>query len=308
MTGITLGVLMVWPIRRWAIVLAALSAAGCAHTTTGPGFVDAVAALDPASFTCCADPEKFYPSGVINTAFALAEVFGPGVAQGIYGRYQENGYPGKMAGNVEAEAAMLARLQPLDIVVSGNKSYLWGHIIPGRFSHNLIYLGNEAQLRAAGFWGLPALAPLRDDIRAGRLFVEAVTPAVQIVGADRVVQADTLAILRPELGTAARARAYDALAGSIGVPYDYTFDIASTDRLACTELIPLAMPGLRVAPRVAYGQAVIFPDAVAAQAIRGERLALVGYMVGTDDGFAWRSVHSLMADIAAHWGVPGTDP
>lgn len=296
---------MLVPIRRLASLLAALSLTACAHTTTGPGFVDQVAALDPATFTCCADPEKFYPDGVVRTAFALADDYGPEVAMAIYGGFQQNGFPGKMAGNADAEAAMLARLEPLDIVVTGNKSYPWGYIIPGRFSHDLIYLGTEAQLRAAGLWDLSALAPLRADIRAGRVFIEAVTPAVQTIGPDRVVQSDTLAILRPELAPGARLRAYGALAGSIGIPYDYTFNIATTDRLACTELIHLAMPDLRVASREAYGKAVIFPDEVVAQAIRGERVGLVGYMVGTGDGFVWRGTGSLMADIAAYWGVPG---
>ncbi len=296
------------PIMRLAVVLASLMLTACARTTVTPGFVDRVAALDPRLFSCCAEPEKFYPEGLIRTAFALAEKNGPGVAHKMYGGYQASVFPGSLAGNRAAQSALTARLQPLDLVFTGNKSYLWGKIIPGRFSHDLIYLGTEAQLRQAGLWHLPALAPLRDDIRAGRLFVEAVTPVTKTTAAPRVIEADALAILRPTLSPTARREAYAQLAGSIGVPYDYTFEVATTDRLACTELVNLAMPTLRVRTRKAYGRNVIFPDEIVAQAIRGEQIRVIGYMVGTQGGYDWRNTHSLMADIAAYWGVPGSNP
>lgn len=296
---------MFGPFRKLAGVLALLALAGCAHTSIGPGFLDKVPSLDPQTFTCCAEPEKFYPDGLIRTVFTLAEKNGAGVAIKMYGSYQENGYPGRMAGNKDAEAALMAQLEPLDLVFTGNKSYLWGTIIPGRFSHDLVYLGTEAQLRRAGLWDQPALAPLRDDIRAGRMFVQAVTPATQTIGAARVIESDAVAILRPQLWAGARLAAYGVLANSIGVPYDYTFEVATTDRLACTEIVELAMPSLRIKTREAYGHTVIFPDEIVSQAIRGERMHVAGYMVGTKDGYAWRNTHSLMADIAAYWGLPG---
>lgn len=286
----------------------ALFLIGCAHTTVPPGFVDDIAEVDPGNFTCCAAPEKFYPDGLIRTAFALADDLGAQVAVNMYRGYLEKGFPGRLAGNKAAEAALLAQLQPLDLVFSGNKSYIWGRIIPGRFTHDLVYLGTEAQLRAAGLWDLPALAPLRDDIRAGRLFIEAFTPRVDTTDAARVIEADAVAILRPDLSAPARRRAYAVLASTIGTPYDYTFEVATTERLACTELVNLAMPDLHVTTRVAYGSTVIFPDDIVSQAIRGERLRVIGYMVGTQGGFVWRNTRSLMADIAAYWGIPGSNP
>ena len=299
---------MLLPFKRLALILASVILSACAHTTVGPGFTDEIAVLEPRAFTCCAEPEKFYPEALIRTAFALADDLGSHVAGKMYGGYQEKVFPGLLSGNTAAEAALMAQLQPLDLVFSANKSYLWGTIIPGRFSHDVVYLGTEAQLRAAGLWTLPALAPLHDDIRAGRVFIEAQTPAVGTTTAARVIEADTVAILRPNLTAHARRQAYATLANSVGLAYDYTFDVATTDRLACTELVSLAMPGLRIATRKAYGRDVIFPDEIVAQGIRGERLRLIGYMVGTEGGFVWRNTHSLMADIAAYWGIPGSNP
>ena len=297
---------MLHSVKIYVGLLAALILSACAHTTVKPGFVEEIARVEPAGFTCCAEPEKFYPEPLITTAFTLADRIGSQVALKMYGGYQQNGFPGRLAGKPAAQAALMARLQPLDLVFSANKSYAWGNLIPGRFTHGVVYLGTEAELRRAGLWELAALAPLRDDIRAGNLFIEAVTPEVRMLSAAKVIEADAAAILRPALAAEARARTYATLAGNIGVPYDYTFDVASTDRLACTELVNLALPGLGIRTRMAYGREVIFPDEIVAQAIRGERMRVVGYMVGTEGGFAWRNTHSLMADIAAYWGVPGS--
>ena len=287
--------------------MAFLALAGCAHTTVDAGFTDRVSALDPETFTCCADPEKFYPEGLVRTAFALSDELGARAAGLMYGGYEETGYPGRLAGDPAAESALLAQLQPLDIVLSANKSYLWGRLIPGRFTHNVTYLGTEAQLRRAGLWDHPGLAPLRDDIRAGRLFIEAVTPQSQTVGAAQVMEVDAVAIVRPRLSAQARREAYATFARNVGVPYDYTFDIATTDEMACTEIVRLAMPSLQIATREAYGRTVIFPDEIAAQAIRGERMDVVGYMVGTEGGHVWRNTQSLMGDIAAYWGLLGSN-
>ena len=303
----TWGVQMLGQFRRWTGVLAALALSGCAHTNIEPGFLDQLPSLDPQTFTCCADPEKFYPKGFMRAVFSVADEYGPDVRKTMYGRYDENGYPGRLAGNTAAQAAVMAQLQPLDLVFTANKSYLWGNLIPGRFSHDVVYLGTEAQLIRAGLWTHPALAPLRSDIRAGRLFIEAIAPAAQTIDAARVMESDAVAILRPRLSPAARLKAYTALANSIGVPYDYTFDVTSTDRLACTELINLAMPSLRIQTRLAYGRTVIFPDEIVAQAIRDERIQLIGYMAGSKGGYVWRNTHSLMGDIAAYWGLPGSN-
>ena len=296
---------MIHSVKIFAGLLSVLILSACAHTEVKRGFVEEIAKVAPAGFHCCAEPEKFYPVGLTKTAFALAERVGPQVSANMYGGYQETQFPGRLSGNVRAEAALTEQLQPLDLVFTGNKSYIWGNIIPGRFTHGVVYLGTEAQLRRAGLWELAALAPLRDDIRAGKLFVEAVTPKVRTISATKLIEADTAAILRPRLGENARRQAYATLARNIGVPYDFAFEVATTDKLACTELVNLAMPGLEFTTREAYGREVIFPDEVVAQAIRGESMRVVGYMVGTDGGFAWRNTQSLMADIAAYWGVPG---
>lgn len=295
------------PLSRLRAVLAPLAVAACSHTEIGPGFVETLPTLDPARFTCCADPEKFYPEGFAKAVFSMADEWGPGVARKMYGRYNEEGFPGRLAGNREVEAALLAQLRPLDLVFTANKSYVWGTLIPGRFTHGEVYLGTEAQLRALGLWDTPGFAGLHDDIRAGRLFAESATPESKTIPAARVLESDAVAILRPHLSGAERGRALAALAGAMGTPYDYTFDLASPDKLACTELINLAMPGLRLGIQEAYGRQVIFPDRVVSQAIRGERMSLVGYMVGKAGGYQWRNTHSLMGDIAAYWGMPGSN-
>ena len=64
----------------------------------------------------------------------------------------------------------------------------------------------------------------------------------------------------------------------------------------------MAYPSIWFVTRPAYGEVMLFPDDIAAQAIRGEDLQVVSYIVGTDGGYRRQSVTSLMYNIAAFWG------
>ena len=157
--------------------------------------------------------------------------------------------------------------------------------MPGRFSHMVIYLGDEAQLRAKGLWHLPALAPFHTEIRAGRHFIEAATPDVHLESAARVFHA------------------MQRLLATMGMPFNYRLGLDPTgETTVCTGLAHLAYPAIDFTTRPAYGERMLFPDDIAAQAIRGEGLSVVRYMIGTEDGYSRLSETNLMYNIAAFWG------
>ncbi|RME15116.1 MAG: hypothetical protein D6801_07965 [Alphaproteobacteria bacterium] len=292
-------------LRAGALALAGLLAA-CSHTDIGPTFTEDVHRLDPATFECCFDPEKFYPAPAIELALGLANSLGPAVSRGAYGQYEDTAYPGKLTGKTEAHAAIVADLKPLDLLLIGNTSYPLGRLVPGRFSHTLVYLGTEAQLRAAGLWNLPEVKPYHEAIRAGQIIAETAAPATRLRTPAKAFEADRVLALRPALSPEERVLAARRLFASVGVPINYTLGIKDAEgRFSCTGLAEYAMPGLGLRHRVVYGQEVIMPDDIAAQAIRGERLRVVSYTVGTDSGFERHSVFALMVHIAAFWGVPG---
>lgn len=286
----------------------ALVLSACSYAQVGPDFTEEVKQLDAATFTCCDDPEKFYPAPLVRLALELGNAIGPSASEAAYRNYEDTEFPGLLTGNADAEAVVMNKLQPFDILLVSNHSYQIGRLMPGRFTHSLIYLGTEAQLRAAGLWHLPALVPYHDEIRAGKTFIEAAHPNVRLTTPKKTFEVDQVLAMRPALSGTEKRRALERLLAEMGKAFNYRLGIDPTgESFACTGLAAHAMPELGFKIREVYGQQVVMPDDVAAQAVRGEKLTPIVYVAGTEDGYTERSLYALMVEIASFWGVPGVD-
>jgi len=285
----------------WVFALGA-----CSVPDIGPEFEEEARKLDAGSFECCAEPEKFYPAPLARSVLAVMPVVGPIGARLFLSECEGPAFGGRLYGNAQARAETEARLQPLDILLTTTETFPPGRLMPGRLSHALVYLGNERALRERGWWWLPEFVPHHAAIRAGAHFFDGVAPAARLTSLDRALAADRVVILRPRLDRPAAAHAARRLAASLGTPFNYRFGMVGADGLSrsCTGFVDLAFPGLELTRRQAYGETVILPDDIAAQAIRGEGIDVAGYLTGTKDGHAWRSRFALMVDIASFWGVP----
>lgn len=290
-----------------AIMLLVLLGA-CSYPDIGPTFTKDAKHMDAATFECCFEPEKFYPDPIARLGVALVSATGPKAANAAYGEYYEEGFPGLLTGKSDAVDAVNARLQPLDFLVVGSTSYQLARLVPGRFSHSAIYIGTEAELRAAGLWNIPELVPYHDEIRAGKTIIEAVSPAVQLSSTEQVLERDRALLVRPSLTASEKRLAIKRAFSKIGTPFNFTLGLdPNYETFSCTGFIRYTMPSLNMRERSVYGQRAILPDDVAAQAIRGENMRILGYILGNEGpGFTYRSTYALMVDIAAYWGVPGT--
>jgi len=293
---------------RLALV-SALALSACSYAQVGPDFTEEVKRLDAATFTCCDDPEKFYPAPLVRLALELGNKIGPSASEAAYSSYEETEYPGLLTGKADAEAAVMSKLRPFDILLVSNHSYQIGRLMPGRFSHSVIYLGTEAELRAIGLWHLPALRPYHDEIRAGKTLIEAAYPDVHLTTPKKTFEVDQVLAMRPALSPTEKRRALERLLPVMGKAYNYRLGIDPTgESFACTGLAVHAMPELGFTIREVYGQQVVMPDDVAAQSVRGEKLTPIIYVAGTEDGYTERSLYALMVEIASYWGVPGVAP
>lgn len=291
------------PIALFLVFGLVLSA--CSYARVSADFPQEAKRMKPDTFECCFDPEKFYPAPLMYIGLGLANTFGPTLSEALYGNYEETTYPGLLAGKGDAHAAILAKLKPLDILLVSNHSYIAGRMMVGRFSHSLVYIGTESQLRAAGLWNRPALLPFHDDIRAGKTLIEATSPDVHLIAPHKAFETDQVLALRPSLASEDRPMVLDKLMSIMGKPFNYQFGIdPNGERFSCTGVVAYAMPGLGFTYRKVYGQTVVMPDDVAAQAVRGEGLTPLIYVAGTEDGYAKRSIYALMVEIAAYWGIP----
>jgi len=288
-------------MKPTAFLLAALLLAGCSALglkQVHPDFEGLPPDADPKSFTCCYDPER-WPEPIANFSLAIAPValdLNPMANVEL---------PGTLTGKLAAFDHITGVMRPLDLVLMSNKTYYGGRFVPGRFTHSAIYLGTEAELRAIGLWNDPAIRPLQGDIRAGKVFLEAFRPVVRLITPNKLFETDSVAILRPDLTLTQRREAARRGLSKLGVPFDYWFDNRTTDELACTELIQYAMPWITFDETVSYGRPAAMPDAMVAQAIRGEGLTLLEHVRGVEGGgFVVEDYRGPMKDIAAFWGPP----
>lgn len=281
-----------------ALLAATLLLAGCGLKQVHPEFDGLPADADPGRFSCCHDPER-WPEAFANLSLSIAPValeLNP---------LDDGGIPGALTGKADAQAHILETARPLDLLLFANKTYIGGRFVPGRFTHSAIYLGTEQELRALGLWNDPTFRPLQDDIRAGRIILEAFRPVVRLVEPEIPFQTDSVAILRPKLTPAQKREAARRGVSRLGAPFDYWFDNRTTDTLACTELIQYAMPWIDFDETVSYGRPAAMPDAMVAQAIRGEGVSFVEHVRGVKGGsFVVEGVRPVMHDIAAFWGPP----
>lgn len=214
--------------------------------------------------------------------------------------------PGWLARYPDAVAHLAQDLQPLDLILVSARINSAGMVSRGYLTHGALYLGTEAQLRAAGLWDDPALAPHRSALRAGALVVEANGKPVALSTLPQALNADGAVILRPT-GLTRRDRR-DGIAAALarlGQPFDNRFDAGDGSHLFCTEFIDLALPGAGLPRLSLYGRDTILPDDIARAALDGAApLAYVGFVHADGSGWAAGSAALLRATIAANWSPP----
>lgn len=282
------------PFSPFATLAMALSLAGCAVAPVVTAPPDS--ALTPKEIVaeCCTGAGN-YPAWAIEFADANVELIRQvGLIQLRRGRLER--VP-------EARELVETALQPLDVVFVSNRNRVSGQLIPGQFTHGALYIGTEAQLKAAGLWQLPALAPYHDAIAAGKVYLEAVDGGVRLTSGDVVLNTDAVVALRPQgmNRTAALRRGL----GRMGVPFDMHFDATDGSELFCAELIGEVFPAAHL-PRTPVplpGRETIMIDGIVAGALTGDLpFALVGYVKAMPSGGAAAvSTEDLARDIRAAW-------
>lgn len=260
-------------------------------------------------------PEGATPAEILSGCCREAQDFPTWAAEMTFGSPKGREGPGDIIlrrpyiGNSPEVRAILERnLRPMDLIVQRYEGRLGGLVSPGRFSHVSIYLGTEAQLRAAGLWQLPELANWRARVSDGYVLLDAMHTDVHLRDMSELLEVDALAILRPRLNAAARSAALRRGLGLMGRYFDTDYRIDSDDAIFCTELVHRAMPELGLPTTEIYGRRVILPDAAVAGALIGALpLDFVGYIEGRPSGSVRvRSAEDLARQVARHWPAPGT--
>lgn len=288
-------------MTKFATFIFLLFVAGCTLPVEHPDFKGLPPDTRPETFTCCQDPARH------DTMFADLALF---VSEPLSPMFLAEEGSGRLARHPESVDRIARRARPFDMLVFSSKTQTSSRMLPGWFTHSAIYIGTEAELRDAGFWSHPAVVPHRDAIRAGHVLVEGVAPEVMLSRLDTVLgKKDAVALVRP--ASLKRAEKSDVLTramGFVGRPFDYSYDLQSCDRLACSEVLARAYPTIEFPVRQAERMLVLLPDDIAAKAIRREELAFIDYIEATDDGYSARGQTGAMERIAAFWGPAPVAP
>ena len=281
------------PRTRLALMALSLFVAGCAAMPPLPEGATPAEILGG----CCRDAQRF---PIWAAELAVRPPTGqPGISDTIL-------RPPYIGGRREVRAMLERTLRPMDLILQRYEGRLGGLYSPGRFSHTLIYLGTETQLREAGLWHLPELAPWRTHIAEGHVLLHAINADVHLSDLREVLESDALAIMRPQLSTREQAAALRRGLGLMGRYFDTEFRIDDDDAIFCTELVHRAMPELGLPTTEIYGRQVILPDAIAAGAlVETLPLDFIGYIEGRPGGGVHaRSAEDLARQMSRHWPAP----
>ncbi len=174
---------------------------------------------------------------------------------------------GKLDGRPDVLARVSGELQPGDILLEKTPFRLTDAFIPGHWGHVAVWVGSEADLRRLGIWEHPVVRPHQQAIRQGRGVVEALRSGVEMNALSRFLNVDDLAVLRPaRLEDGARPEAVLQALRQVGKAYDFNFDVESTHRIVCSELVYHTYVQIQWPTVRRLGRVTISPDNVAVRA------------------------------------------
>jgi uncharacterized protein YycO len=183
---------------------------------------------------------------------------------------------GKLYGDAVVLAALRMILQPGDILLEKTPFRLTDSLIPGHWGHAAVWIGGEDDLVRLRVWDDPLVEPQRDCIRSGCGVVEALRGGVAVNDLEHFLNIDDLAVLRERGANDTRRRDLVRMAlRQVGKDYDFNFDVETSDRIVCSELVYVVFTGIDWPTSKTLGRVTISPDNVAVKALEGGPFDLI---------------------------------
>ena len=171
---------------------------------------------------------------------------------------------GKLDGDAQTLEKVAGAVRAGDILLEKTPFRLTDAFIPGHWGHAAVWVGSEQELRELGIWEHPVVLPHQARISEGRGVIEALRAGVKMNSLAHFINVDDLAVLRRE--TASREQRIDVILQAlrqVGKAYDFNFDVESTDRIVCSELVYHAYGDIRWPTARHLGRATVSPDNIA---------------------------------------------
>lgn len=156
-------------------------------------------------------------------------------------------------------------LKPGDVLLTRRDGYLSNTFLPGNWGHAAMYLGTPKQIQALGADKelMTLLVEYKGKDKDGLPFeaIEAIGEGVRYSSLEFALNANKIAILRPTVDKKQVLTAIKRAMKLRGTPYDFSFDLASQDKIICTELVYRAYaPYLETVLEDVMGRKTLKPD------------------------------------------------
>ena len=180
---------------------------------------------------------------------------------------------GKLYDDADVAADMRSVLKAGDILLEKTPFRLTDKLIPGHWGHAAVYIGTEEELIALGIWNHSVVVPFQEDIRAGKLIDEALRDDVQLNTIEHFLNVDDVAIMHDHTeSNEAKAERIILALRQLGKEYDFNFDIETSVKIVCSELIYVTSIMIDWVTEELVGIHTISPDNVAVKSIEEDSI------------------------------------
>lgn len=171
---------------------------------------------------------------------------------------------GKLREDKEFLADFSAQLQPGDVLLEKTPFALTDKTIPGHFGHAALYIGTYEQLRDLGALNEPFIKRHLDEIKEGKVILEALREGVVLNSVEHFMNIDDVATLRPSRLSPDEIRSsLDLALSNYGKKYDFDFNVNTTETIVCSELVYVAYPQIDFVTQKVLTSFTISPDDIA---------------------------------------------
>ncbi len=197
-------------------------------------------------------------------------------------------------------------LKPLDIITEKTYFALTDKLIPGHFGHNAVWLGTKEELMNLGVWNDPALVAFQNEIEKGRNILEVDRTGTHLKSLSDFMNVDEFAIMRlndSAFNSIDLNLVYRVALSQMGKVYDFNFDVETTDRLVCSELLYQTFGSFNWPTEKLLNRVTISPDNVASLSLYTDSpIDLVYYVAEKKSGNrTYKDKLDLAQDIGKHF-------
>ncbi len=175
---------------------------------------------------------------------------------------------GKLYDDADVAAHVRSAIKAGDILLEKTPFRLTDKLIPGHWGHAAVYIGTSDELKALGIWEHPVVKEFQQQILDDKLIDEALRDDVQLNTIEHFLNVDDVAIMHDhtELDEAKADRIILALR-QLGKEYDFNFDIETSVKIVCSELIYVTSILIDWITEELVGIHTVSPDNVAVKSI-----------------------------------------